>query len=54
MSRASGTERARRGAWDGQGVASAYRGQRVLEAGPGPAGAGQALAGVDPVGGDTE
>ena len=39
---------------DGEGVAVADGGQGLVQAGPGPAGAGQSLVQVDAVGGDAE
>ena len=55
MKRASGTERASRSSLGTTRVSPcANSGKRLVEAGPGPVGTGQAVVGVDAFGGDAE
>jgi hypothetical protein len=54
MARASGGAGEAVELGDGEGVAVADGGQGLVQAGPGPAGAGQPLVQVDAVGGDAE
>jgi hypothetical protein len=54
MSRASGTDRASRSSLGDEGVAFTEGGERLIQTGPRPVGAGKSVIEIDPLLGDAE